>query len=113
MPSFPPESCHFLSPARQSLFSGIRVATIAKLDQDSQTLLGRHRRITARIGFVCVLEAGKDPDRLLHILNLKSIQVFGCPTDVAFHGRRRPRGEATRHADATDADKMEIFQFFF
>jgi hypothetical protein len=49
------------------LFSGIRVATVAEFDQGFQTLLGRHRRIAARIGFAGVLEAGNDPDRFLHI----------------------------------------------
>jgi hypothetical protein len=51
---------------RHSLFSGIGMASVAELDQNVQALLGGHRRVVACIGFIGILEAGKNPDRLLH-----------------------------------------------
>jgi sugar phosphate isomerase/epimerase len=78
------------------LFSGIGVAAIAELDQDSQALFGRHRRVTARVGLVCILEAGKNPDRFLHA-RIISVGPAPSPTRLdnqprAAHNRGTGRG---------------------
>jgi hypothetical protein len=48
------------------LFSGIGVTAVAEFDNDIQALLGRHRRVVERVGFIGVLEVGKYPYHLLH-----------------------------------------------
>src|SRR5712691_2276074 len=72
------------------------MAAVTKLDQDFQAFWGWRCRVVARIGFVCLLEAGKNPDRLLHkdIISRgwpgKIILVTGC-----FRLNRRCMSEMT------------------
>lgn len=54
--------------SRKSLCSGIGVAAVAQFDHDLDSLLRRQTRFIPRIEFVGLFEAGKYPDRPLHIV---------------------------------------------
>src|SRR5438552_18953667 len=53
--------------SRKSLFSGIGVAAVAKIEHYFQALLRRQAGVAARIGFFGIGEAVKYLDRLLHL----------------------------------------------
>src|ERR1019366_1722291 len=65
-----PFECNHSTNSRQSLFSGIRVTAVAEFDKDLQPLIGRHRRVLARVGLIGVFEVGKYPRRFLHACNI-------------------------------------------